>query len=327
MEDEEFVEILFVGLLGRSPDAAARRNFVSALKNGADPRLIYSQIFNSEEFADRTKNINQNPNSIGKVCVTDSSVALLPEHQGRALRMLERLVPMDVVGLGKVRIGRDNDGGYVMIDDFGGIAAAYSLGISDDVSWDIQIAERGIGVFQYDHSINSLPEEHQNFKWSKIKIGSRSDAEQGITSLPDQFIINDHRPDRDYILKVDIEGAEWDVFSSIDVDFLKTFRQIVCEFHQISDMAKVDKFEKMFGAICNLTTHHSVVHVHGNNYARWAVIGGVAVPDVLEITFFRNGDKELEPNYSAFPSQFDQPNSPQFADFILGSFRFSTRRS
>jgi len=322
MEDEEFVEILFFGLLGRAPDAAARRNLVSALKNGADPRLLYAQVFNSQEFAERTKNIKCNPNSVGEVCVTDGSVALLPEHQDKALRMLGRLAPMDVIGFNKVRVGRDNDGGYVMIDDFEGIAGAYSLGISDDVSWDRQIAERGIRVFQYDHTINSLPEEHQNFRWSKLKIADCSDAKQGTTSIQDQFILNGHSPNRDYILKVDIEGAEWDVFAAVDANFLDSFRQIVCEFHHINEVSKTDKFEKMYRAVCNLTAHHSIVHVHGNNYARWAVIGGVPVPDVLEVTLVRSRDKEFKPASGTFPSQFDQPNSPHFADLMLGSFRF-----
>ncbi|WP_267360786.1 MULTISPECIES: FkbM family methyltransferase [unclassified Methylobacterium] len=327
MEDEEFVEILFVGLLGRLPDTAARRNFVSALKNGIDPKLLYQQVFNSVEFAERARRINSNPNSLGEVCVTDSSVALLPDYQERILLMLSLLSPVDVVGLGKVRVGRNNDGGYVMIDDFEGITDAYSLGISDDVSWDRQIAERGIKVFQYDHTIDSLPEEHENFRWLKRKIASHSDIKQGVISLQDQFFMNGHGSDRDYILKVDIEGDEWEVFSAIDVDFLKLFRQVICEFHHISEIANPHKFEKMHGAIYNLTVHHSVAHVHGNNYARWAIVGGVAVPDVLEITFIRNTGKKFNKCSGTFPDRFDQPNSARFADFMLGSFRFGDGRS
>lgn len=42
--------------------------------------------------------------------------------------------PYELVGFEKIRVGRNNDGGYVMVDDFDGIEAAYSIGINDDVS-------------------------------------------------------------------------------------------------------------------------------------------------------------------------------------------------
>lgn len=322
MEDREFVEILYAGLLGRPPDAVGRQNFVSALKNGADPRVIYAQIYNSSEFSERERKINSLSNVLGQACVTNNSVARLPANQSKALRILGRLVPMDVIGFEKVRVGRDNDGGYVMIDDFEGIVGAYSLGISDDVSWDREIADRGIGIFQYDHTIDRLPEEHHRFKWSKLKISDCANRGQGITCLPDELIANGHSWEEDYILKCDIEGEEWDVFAAIDIDLLKIFRQIVCEFHHLGEISIPEKFERMYRTVCNLTTHHSAVHVHGNNCARWAVVGGVAVPDVLEVTFIRNENKEFKVARDVFPCDLDQPNCPHFADFMLGSFRF-----
>lgn len=62
-------------------------------------------------------------------------------------------------GSGFVRIGRKNDGGYVMFDDFESRKYAYSIGIADDVSWDRDIASRGLDVYMYDHTIQGLPEK------------------------------------------------------------------------------------------------------------------------------------------------------------------------
>ena len=53
-------------------------------------------------------------------------------------RIRSRFVVMDVdVPHPKfVRVGKDNDGGYIMFDDFDDVKVAYSAGINNDVSWD-----------------------------------------------------------------------------------------------------------------------------------------------------------------------------------------------
>src|SRR3954470_9669166 len=88
------------------------------------------------------------------------------------LRMLR---PHRVEGVGKVRIGRLFDGGYIMLDRLESVAAAYSLGISNDVSWDLDMAMKGIPVFQYDHTIKQLPTEHELFNWKRLAIAAESD--------------------------------------------------------------------------------------------------------------------------------------------------------
>lgn len=74
-----------------------------------------------------------------------------------ARAFLRPLRPYDLVDTPRIRLGRNFDGGYVMADCFDDVEAAYSLGINDDVSWDFDIAMRGIDVYQYDHTIDALP--------------------------------------------------------------------------------------------------------------------------------------------------------------------------
>ena len=74
----------------------------------------------------------------------------------RCAELISLLMPMDVAGGSYVRVGRPFDGGYVMLDNFSGNskAAAYSFGISNDVSWDEAIAARAIDVFLFDQSLS-----------------------------------------------------------------------------------------------------------------------------------------------------------------------------
>jgi hypothetical protein len=69
------------------------------------------------------------------------------------------LKPMDVVSGEMIRVGSDFDGGYIMLNKHLDNALAYSLGIGDDVSWDLALARRGTKVFQFDHTIPHFPLE------------------------------------------------------------------------------------------------------------------------------------------------------------------------
>lgn len=68
----------------------------------------------------------------------------------------------------RILIGRKADGGYVLLDDFENIKIAYSFGIDADIYFDKDLADRGIDVYMYDHTINSLPYENPKFHWKKL---------------------------------------------------------------------------------------------------------------------------------------------------------------
>src|SRR5438876_498716 len=67
----------------------------------------------------------------------------------RILTLGSLLVPQQIVGHSKVRVGSRYDGGYVCVNDFEGINTALSLGIGYNDDWDVAIAERGIVVHQF----------------------------------------------------------------------------------------------------------------------------------------------------------------------------------
>ena len=179
------------------------------------------------------------------------------------LRLIE---PHGVEGVAKVRLGRPNDGGYVMIDDFAGVAAAISAGINDDVSWDLEIAERGIRVQQYDHTIAALPEQHANFVFHKRRIAAR-DSDDAV-SLNTLLRAQQDAGAGEIILKVDIEGDEWTVLADTDPLLLEQCRQVTVEFH---DMYRLG--EEPFAAVAERALRNFadagffVAHAHGNNCA------------------------------------------------------------
>lgn len=233
---------------------------------------------------------------------------------------LSLLHPYDVVGARKVRIGRSFDGGYVMIDAFDRVQAAYSFGINDDVSWDTEIAQRGIDIFQYDHTIEGLPTNHARFHWEKVGIAPHSEGE--MRSIPDIIQSHGHEDLDNILLKCDIESAEWEVLACLPNAILRKFSQIVIEIHDIHRFGNPDDFT-IREALGNLTNYHNVVHVHGNNYGGMAIIGGYAVPNVMELTLLRKDMGQFTPSNLTFPTALDMPCNGNIADLFLGSFKFS----
>ncbi|MER2268920.1 class I SAM-dependent methyltransferase [Methylobacterium oxalidis] len=242
--------------------------------------------------------------------------------QARLAPILRLLRPHRVGGFRKTRLGRDYDGGYVMVDDLDGVSAAYSLGINDDVSWDIDVANRGIEVFQFDHTIESCPVDHPLLRWSKIGIEGTASDDAQLDTLLNILTRNGHRERTDLILKCDIEGHEWEMLAHLSSDLLGCFRQIVIEMHfldRIGDEAFLDLCRR---GVLALTANHRVVHVHANNWAPFLILGGIPLPSVLELTLVRRDRGPLEPGDEVFPTELDMPNAPHLADLALGTFRF-----
>ncbi|MEA1832400.1 hypothetical protein U8607_09910 [Methylobacterium durans] len=306
---EEEVDWAYQVVFGRPAENDDVRSFWTV--NAVDLRhLVDSLVESNEAIANR--------HSVDGDVVHDLSPAI----QARLVPILRRLRPHRAIGAEKIRIGRDHDGGYVMVDDLDGVQAAYSLGISDDVSWDFDLANRGIEVLQFDHTIARCPIEHPLLRWSKLGIEGLPSDDAQLDTLPNILTRNAHRDRTDLILKCDIEGHEWEMLSHLSSNLLDCFRQIVIELHvlnRIKEPAFLDAFRR---AVHALTANHRVVHVHANNCAPYFILGGVPLPSVLELTLLRRDRRPLEPSDEVFPTRLDMPNAPHLADFVLGTFQF-----
>lgn len=297
----------FANILGRHPRSQAE--IEPFLKSCDDFRGMVQKLVAMPEFVTRRTVATEG------FVYDDSSAA-----QERVAAILRRLEPMRATQHGKIRIGKEADGGYVMLDDFTGIGAAYSIGICDEVSWDLAMAERGIDVFQYDHTIDGLPLEHPRFHWSKTGLGPRATAD--LETLPRLLDRNGHHGRDDLLLKCDIEGCEWEVLAALPDDCLGHFRQIVIEVHFLERLADPAFAALVERAVTVLTAGHRVIHVHANNHRPYSIVGGIPVPSVLEFTLVRTRDIGLETSDEVFPGPLDSPCYLGRADFRLGAFRY-----
>lgn len=239
-----------------------------------------------------------------------------PEIRHRFQEITNLIKPKTVTNAPKLRVGNSSDGGYVCLNSFDNVSSAVSLGIKDDVTWDLDIAKKGIEVYQYDYTIDALPENHPKFHFKKLKV-SAEDGE-GEISVNSILSSNGLLKPKSVFLKMDIEGSEWDALLTTSDETLNSFTQIVCELHDLNLMANDQFYEKMIKVLRKLKNKFEVFHIHGNNCAPLLICSGAGtIPQVLEIGFANKEIFSFDDKDEVFPTSLDSPSSANIPDYRI----------
>ena len=221
-----------------------------------------------------------------------------------------------------VRIGQQNrDGGYIMVNNFqlGGIA--YSFGINNDVSWDNAMANLGYNIQMYDHTINMLPYYIEGFYFHREGISGIDQEDAPLKTLKYYINKNGHNKAKNMILKMDVEGVEWDFLETVDSRLLKKFDQITFEYH---GLIQTKYKNKIINQLKKLNKTHQLVHLHGNNSGYMLKIHDVIFPNVMEATYVNKDKYEFVENDEIYlPIDIDMPNDAARSDIILGAWNKS----
>lgn len=239
----------------------------------------------------------------------------------RMKTIIDLLKPMEVENASYTRVGRDNDGGYVMLNKFENLQAAYSFGIADDVSWDEYFANQNIIVYMYDHTIDKLPRKNKYFNFFRTGITGNITLDNTKT-LEKLIIENNHQNYNNIIMKMDVEGCEWDILSQVSTQTLEKFSQIVIEFHDIFPDSSEHRYNEIINSLNKINRTHQVIHVHANTAGGIPyIIGDLILPNILEVTFLRRSlENKFTTNNREFPTHLDQPTFRNWPEIFLGKF-------
>ena len=216
-----------------------------------------------------------------------------------------------------IRLGKKYDGGYVLLDDFSEDMHVYSFGIAQDVSFEKELAERGLQIFMHDHTIANLPEQHTNFHFNKVGISHIDELENHKLSMKTLLEQNGDLENHNLILKMDVEGAEWDFITHTPTKILSQFRQITLELHRLTD---ISQREKILSALNKLNETHQAVWIHANNFGLIEIAEGAEVPAYIEITYLNKAKYQTVSGSCCFPLDIDQPDCPYIEEYILGDW-------
>jgi hypothetical protein len=239
--------------------------------------------------------------------------------QQQVLDLVKMIRPWTMASTAKVRIGNENDGGYVTPASALECDVVVSIGIGTDVSFDLALAERGARILQFDHTVDGPPHQHPNFVFTKLGWGPKTEGSFiGFDKIHSQLTkLNPLHS----MLKFDIEGEEFDVLETTRVEHLKAFDVIVCEVHYLERLGDPIFFAKVESCFAKLTANHVPVHLHANNYQALILVEGVPIPRVLELSFLRKDlDHFRTLSSDPIPGPLDRPNHRGVPDLCLNPF-------
>lgn len=249
------------------------------------------------------------------ICNDKIDLNILNDEIKNELKRFFELIKLKLVFDYKyVRVGADNDGGYVLLNDLPG-GVAYSFGISGDVSWDDDMAGRGYELYMYDHTIEALPHINKAFHFFKEGIADSRETEE-LKKLETFIKRNNHTLERDMILKIDVEGAEWGVFEDISETILKQFSQIVVEFHGLCNLEKLSRYNDVLEKI---NKYHQPVHYHINNCGDVYWFDDKPYGDTIELTFANRTKYKFVEGKIKLPRNHDAPNCKDIPEIVIGS--------
>jgi hypothetical protein len=180
------------------------------------------------------------------------------------LALMDELRPVALENCTFARIGGPGDGGYLMCGNLLPEAQGlYSYGIGRD-DWGCEIGSRlGVPVHQYDCFNLAQPvcNDGGRFVFHAECIGAEAATIESrrFDTLENQILKNAHGGKR-LVVKMDVEGAEWDALLATPDAVLAQIDQLPIEFHGIDEARFTEVLRKL------KRTFH-VVHRHFNNMA------------------------------------------------------------
>ena len=206
--------------------------------------------------------------------------------------------PKKVVGKNLKLYGLMRDGGYILTEDLKNVKIAYSFGVDGEYSFDMHLADNDIDVYMYDPFIKGLDFSQYNLNNSQdfknnadyyqkklhfFKIGiTGSKKQNNMKTLQEILNDNGHSNEKDMILKMDVEGSEWDSLNELSEDFLKKFKYITLELHLGN---KPSELEIKINVLKKLSKFHQVIFIRFNNAGELIEFGHNKIGSLIEISY------------------------------------------
>jgi hypothetical protein len=220
--------------------------------------------------------------------------------------LLEEIWPVPLTNCTLERVGKHNDGGYLMCGNLlGNVRSAYSYGVAGEDSWGCEISKRArVAVHQYDCFDPTRPVcEGGQQDFHDECVGPKAETIDGRSydSVANQ-IQKSGDAGKTLVVKMDVEGAELDSLGLMPDDLLDRFDQLVMELHAAD--------ERYLRFVRKLKRTFVPVHLHFNNSRCTTQFKPFPSP-VYEVSFVNKRLAQIDPNAPrpALPRPLDEQNT------------------
>lgn len=234
-----------------------------------------------------------------------------------------------------IRMGRDHDGGYLVVkDDIMNADGLLSFGVNDDWSFEEDFyAANASPILAYDGSVGEKYFIKDFISWmgrvdkpyiavrklntyrsyKKFFQGNRAHIQKFISDFSFQnwipieevFSALQQQNVRKPFLKMDIEGGEYRILNAL-IEHSANFTGATMEIHDLD--LHLDTVAEFIDAFA-----HPLVHIHCNNSGP---INGQGTPLVIELTF-SSAASVLDDMLPQLPHRLDMPNVKRLPDYQL----------
>lgn len=177
--------------------------------------------------------------------------------------LFDELQPVTLRNCEMQRFGEAHDGGYLLCKNLlDGVTAGYSYGISGYDGWGCDVSTRlMVPVHQYDCFDTRQPACAGDTTFHAECIGPTSAIVDGrrFDTLERQIAATGQGSSR-VVVKMDVEGAEWDALLGASKSVLERIDQMAVEFHGVDDA-------KYVAAVRRLKEYFYVANLHINNHS------------------------------------------------------------
>ena len=240
-----------------------------------------------------------------------------------------------------IRIGNKNDGGYIVPSKpFQQIDGIVSFGLGDNFSFEQNalIQNNRLKIIVYDHTVNffyflkKFLKSIKRIFYLKSNLFNILNKFNTLVNYVLIFLINKkakhiknkivkkicfsnesnlrsvfcNLKEKKFLLKIDIEGDEYEIIKDIK-EFSKKIHILIVEFHNLDKKRKIFKNSIFF-----LKNFFNIIHIHGNNYCS---LCEDKFPEVIEFTFL---NKKI---YSINERNFQKKFPIKGLDFPSCNFR------
>jgi hypothetical protein len=229
--------------------------------------------------------------------------------------VLAELQPVSLKNCTFKRFGSANDGGYLMCENLiESLDAAYSYGVGPNDDWACEVSRKyHVPVHQYDCFDPARPTcNGATFVFHNECVSDRSGYRESrfFDTLENQIRKNSDTGRR-LIIKMDIEGAEWDSLLAAPDELLASIPQIAMEMHGFDDPKIVDVLRK-------LKRNFYLVNLHFNNWSCTPKAAPLAAwAYQVQWVNKRIGVPDPEAPFPAPMSPLNAPDSPTWPDCQL----------
>ena len=211
----------------------------------------------------------------------------------------------------KIRMGNKLDGGYIISDapNLQNYGFLLSAGVGGDIGFEKAFIKKyNVNCVAFDGTEGSgheLCRNESRINYVNKNLGINwNDKEENWSNY---FQMYD-----DIIVKMDIEGHEWQYFKYLPDNFLIKIKQMSLEFHYpLNDIEN-------FKVLQRLANTHYLIHFHVNNSNPPHFMFGKLIPSVFECTYVRK-DMLDNPslNVKSLPTILDNINVENNIDYSI----------